>query len=124
MKRKLLGCIVILASLSPFGCLSNGDVTDLVSGESAEVESVNPASAANLLTNILGSESSDEFSKREMLAMLIDFFAASNSTTDSDELMWDLAASAARDGRTGVQRSLKEFVIGQVAGAVAGGAIP
>ena len=124
MKQRLLGCVVILASLSPLGCLSDGELTDLVAGESAQQQSVNPAAAANLLTNILGDESTDEISERELLATLIEFFAASRSATGGDALMWDLAANAARDGRDGMRRAVAEFVLGQVAGSVTGMATP
>ena len=118
MKQKLIGCIAVLALISPLGCLSDADVTDVIGGEFAESALPDSASAAGLLTDILGGKATDEIPKRELLAILIEFFAASAS--GSDGLMWDLAASAARDGRDGVRRSVAEYVAGQVAEAVVG----
>jgi hypothetical protein len=99
--------------------LSSADLTDVVSDTSGEA-----VSGVELLTDVLDGGSSEEISNRDLLATVIELFAVTSDATDSESLMLDLAAAAARDGREGVKRAVGEFVVGQIAQAVAGAAIP
>lgn len=125
MKQKLIGFAMLLALTSPFGCISDKEIDDLDDGPPGGSD-VNPGSASgtDMLTGVLGGLSSDEVSKRDLLATLIDFYAASSDSSDSEALLWEVAASAARDGRAGVKRSVAEFVVGQIVTAAAEAATP
>jgi hypothetical protein len=115
MKHRLFGFAVLLPLISPFGCLSGADLGNLADGASAANEStLGTASGIDLVTGALGNNSSTDVSKGDLLATMIDFFAASSDPTDSEALMWEVAASAARDGRAGVKRAVADFVIGQM----------
>jgi hypothetical protein len=121
VKQKLIGIWLILSLISPLGCLSSGDVAEVVQGESVEADA---SAAADLLTGVLGDGTNDELSKGDLLATLIELFAASSGASGSEELLWDVAASAARDGRAGVKRSVADFVINEATEAVVGAIIP
>src|SRR5262245_57400633 len=123
VKQYVLGLGVFLVLLAPAGCLSGGeDLVDLNDGVPVVAGAAD--SAADVLTGVLGDPSSDDVSKGDLLATMIEFFAATSDSSDSEALLWEVAASAARDGRAGVKRSVANFVVGQVASAVAGAAIP